>query len=184
VTRRAWFIVALGAVLALAGARVLISARSSTAAPRWLVPPGLYTHAEWEQVKARAVRRGLDPESLRFVIGGGMETQVSLFTVRTRAGRPCFLAISALKLSPTTCSLDKPVVLFRWADRDRRIVVAGFARRDVTSVAARDRLRWPVGVQLMDVGNAWGFVAGGEKPTVLTFRAGTRVVERVTVGSR
>jgi hypothetical protein len=184
VTRRAWFIVALGAVLALAGARVLISARSSTAAPRWLVPPGLYTHAEWEQLKARAVRRGLDPESLRFVIGGGRDTQVSLFTVRTRAGRPCFLAISALKLFPTTCSLDKPVVLFRLADRDGRIVVAGFARRDVTSVAVSSRRSEPVGMELMSLGNASGFVAGGETPTVLTIRAGTRVVERVTLGAR
>jgi hypothetical protein len=172
VTRRAWFIVALGAVLALAGARVLISARSSTAAPRWLVPPGLYPSAEWEQVKARAVRRGLDPESLRFVIGGGRDTQVSLFT------------ISALKLFPTTCSLDKPVVLFRLADRDGRIVVAGFARRDVTSVAVSSRRSEPMGMELMSLGNASGFVAGGETPTVLTVRAGTRVVERVTLGAR
>jgi hypothetical protein len=31
---------------------------------------------------------------------------------------------------------------------------------------------------------ASGFVAGGETPTVLTVRAGTRVVERVTLGAR
>ena len=115
VTRRAWLILAVGAVLAASLGGVALANRGSSATFAPTASWNMFPPAQWDALKARAAAKGLDPATLHvvgatsrhggepllavphgFVFAGGQSGAATTYIARNRAGR----VVARIRVAP------------------------------------------------------------------------------------
>jgi hypothetical protein len=203
VTRRAWLILAVGAVLAASLGGVALANRGSSATFAPTASWNMFPPAQWDALKARAAAKGLDPATLHVVGATSRHGGEPLALVAgTKGARTCFMPVVGDALGAPICRLAKPLTLFAFADtfvqtgsrgRPARklpaVEILGLARADIASVVGRstvDGRPWSAGEPLLAVPHGFVF-AGGQSGAATTYiarnRAG-RVVARIRVAPR
>jgi hypothetical protein len=199
VTRRAWIILLLGAVLSASLGTFAFAARGETDAVEPSASWGAFTTAGWETVKKRVAHRGFTPASIRVVsaTGGRQEGDVlALLAASRSSGSTCFIPVHGLTLKASVCHLAKPVTVFSARghftevapDGQRRSVatteIVGLVRSTVTSIAVgRTTLGRPntQGQPLLEAPGAFVFGGGfrGASVTLVARDASGHVVTRL-----
>ncbi len=204
VTRRAWLMLAVGAVLVASLEGFALANRGSSAT---LTPTtaswNMFPRAQWDALTARAAANGLDPTSLHVVGATSRHGGEPLALLAgTKHGQTCFLPVAGGTLGAPICRLVKPLTLFAFADtfvqtnslgrpvrKVPAVEILGLARAGVESVVGRstvDGRPYSVGEPLLAVPHGFVF-AGGQSGRATTYiarnRAG-RVVARIRVAPR
>jgi hypothetical protein len=168
VTRRAWMLLAVGALLAASLGGFVLAKRGSSApfkaSPSW----GVFTPAQWGAVTAGIERRGFAASGIRVVEVAGVPRRrpFALVAATAASGRTCFVPVRGVALGPTVCRIAKPVVLWtqpaHWHGL-RVTNVLGLARHDVTGVSVDQLLsgRHSVGGLPLIAGPGLSTFAGG-----------------------
>lgn len=152
-----------GAVLSGGGASPTVI--ESSPSPSW----GLFSPAQWQTVEARVVRRGFEPDGIH-VVGGMMllpERKPLAFVAGTTGGRVCVVPVSGVRLGPTTCSVEKPIVLF--GPPEATMGMLGLVGRGGVGLSATDREGNVIGLPLIRVGAMLTFA--DTMPDAVTLRA-------------
>jgi len=186
-SRRIWMILAAdlaagaafgGAILAGGGSSPSVFQSSPSAS--W----GLFSPAQWQTVQTRFVRRGFEPAGLR-VVGGMMllpQRRPLALVAGTNKGRECVVPVRGVQLGPTTCDVDRPLVLF--GPRHATMGLLGLVGSGVVGVSATDRAGRVTGLPLIQVGAILTFAdtfAG--TVTLRAYGKGGRVLARVDLAA-
>jgi hypothetical protein len=170
--RRVWMILAadLAAGAVFAGAVLAGSGPSSTVFQPTSASWGLFSPAQWKTVQARVVRRGFEPVGIRIVGGVTLlpQRQPLAFVAGTTGGRVCIVPVEGARLGPTTCSVDKPIVLFRPPGTTQGMLL-GLVGHGVVGLSATDREGNVLGLPLVRVGAMLTFAA--DFPDAVSLRA-------------
>jgi hypothetical protein len=199
VTRRAWTILVVGALLSpsLGGFVLLDRGQASVLKP--LASGGMFTPAVWETVQQRVAQRGFTAASVRVLTSAGDPQSgkaVTLLGASRPSGANCFILARGNTLGASICRLAKPVTVFTARDHFYETGAAGqrhsfpatnvigLVRRDVASVVVTWKLSGQPNVQglpLFDVAGvrAFGFSFRGTAGTLMQRDAHGKTVSRV-----
>ncbi|MDX6442485.1 MAG: hypothetical protein QOE43_2214 [Gaiellaceae bacterium] len=203
-TRRAWTILVVGALLSVSLGGFVLLDRGQASVFKPLASGGVFTPAVWETVKQRIAQRGLNPASVSVLTSAG-DSQSAKALALLGAARPsganCFIVARGTTLGASICRLAKPVTVFTARDQFYEIGASGqghafpatdaigLIRRDVASVV----MRWKIsgrpnvqGLPLFDVpgGRAFGFTFRGRSGTLLVRDAQGKTVSRLDLAPR
>jgi len=184
VTRRAWMMAAVGALLAVSLGGVVLAKSGSPATFEASASWGVFTPAQWKVVRARVEDRGFTASSIHVVEGLQQHDRraLALVAATSARGRTCFVPVQGVTLAQTICRLTKPVVLFsvrdfwiqpagngRPAQRIPLTDLLGVARGDVAgiSIEAAHRVQ---GLSLIERGRVLTFAGGYAHASVLRAR--------------
>jgi hypothetical protein len=190
VTRRAWILVAAGALLVGAAGGFALANRGESAVFRPTASWNMFPPARWQLLRRQAGSRGFTSASVHVVAAESKADGTPLAILAGRkSGRTCFALVEGRSLGRTICRLRQPLVVFAFRDRfgsRPATEVLGLARGDVQSVASEGLLNgkpWVSGVALMRVPGAFVFSAGtsGRSSTYIGRDAAGRVLTQVHV---
>jgi hypothetical protein len=171
------------AAAAIFGGAVLAGGGSSPTFRPSSASWGVFSPAQWKTVQDRLVRRGFELVGIR-IVGGTVllpQRQPLAFVAGTTEGRVCVVPVAGAWLGPTTCSADKPIVLFGPAHKG---VLLGLVGRSVVGLSAVERDGRVLGLPLFRVGAMLTFA--DDVPGAVSLRASDsrgRVLARVDVGA-
>ena len=189
VTRRAWIMAAVGALLAASLGGFVLAKSGSPATFKASASWGVFTPAQWKVVSARVEERGFTASTIHVVEGLQQHDKraLALVAATSARGRTCFVPVQGVTLAETICRLTKPVVLFsardfwiqpagngRPAQRIPLTDVLGVARRDVAGISVEQLLdgrRLLQGVTLVEGAGMLTFAGGYAHASVLRARA-------------
>jgi hypothetical protein len=190
VTRRAWLLLVVGALLVGAFGGFALANRGESATFTPTASWNMFPPARWQAIRDRAGARGFSPETVRVVAAVTRQDGTPLALLAgQKSGRTCFVLVHGGAMEPAICKLAKPLVLFAFRDRwgGRRVVdVLGLASRRVQSVVQETTLQgkpWRSGVVLSPVPGAFAFGIGttGTQARFLGSTASGRVLTQVHV---
>jgi len=184
-TRRAWVILAVGALaVAASGAFAVVAGRSSPSfnpSASW----GAFTAPQWKLVRERVAHRGFEPTSAKVVSAAPMQNgrPFALVSATRKGGHTCFMAVRGVDVAAPVCRLTKPLLVLTMPDRydepasvtgPARSVpmteIIGLARRDVTGIVTSSTSagrKWVQGLPLLYVPGGWAFGGGYRDVTTL-----------------
>jgi hypothetical protein len=204
VTRRAWAILVVGALLAASLGGFVLLDRGQASGFKPLASGGVFTSTVWETVKQRITKRGFNPVSIQVLTSAGDSQNGKALTLLGAArpsGANCFIVARGTTLGASICLLAKPVTVFSARDQFYEIGASGqghsfpatdaigLIRRDVGSVV----MRWKIsgrpnvqGLPLFDVsgGRAFGFTFRGRSGTLLVRDSHGKTVSRLDLAPR
>jgi hypothetical protein len=191
-TRRAWILLALGIVAAVATAGAFAGVGRPWVMSKPLPGWGVFTPAEWKTVSLRLERRGFDAASIRLVATTDTTKHrpFGLLAGRSRTGTTCVTPVRGTTLGTTVCKLSKPLVLFTapliWNIPGTPVVhatgVLGIARHDVAGIVVRDQDLQTSGVTLVQTGRLTTFAAGyRDLSSLRAFDAKNRTLARLVL---
>ena len=176
-TRRAWTILVVGALLSASLGGFVLFDRGQASVFKPLASGGVFTPAVWETVKQRVGQRGFIAASIRVLTSAGDPqggNALTLLGASRPSGANCFILARGRTLGASICRLAKPVTVFTARDQFYELGAAGrrhsvpatdaigLIRRDVASVV----MSWKIsgrpnlqGLPLFDVSGvrAFGF---------------------------
>lgn len=196
-TRRAWTMLALGLVVAVAVGVGFGRSGKPQCCSKPLASWGIFTAAQWSSLTGTIARRGFDGSSVRVVSSAALANgrSFALLAATSRTGATCVVSVTGDALGPTMCRLSKPLLLFTapdaWAvpatpgvsaHTVHATAVLGLVRPDVTAVVARDHRGNATGVALVAAGRMGAFAGSYADITSLrAYGAHGRVLMRVTL---
>lgn len=157
-------LVLLGVVAVAATGGISYAALRSAPAPQRPLPHwGLYSDAQWDGLATAFERRGYVHGSVELVTGTSTTPDgkhpFALLSARSRSGGRCFAAARGSVLGPVTCTLGKPLTVYRF-----RGTVLALASPRVRSVTATSGGR-TANVELPAIGGGLhAFNIGGPAP--------------------
>jgi hypothetical protein len=139
VTRRAWILLAVGALLAASVGGFVVAKRGSSAPFKASASWGVFTAAQWAVVTEGVERRGFSASGIHVVEAAGVARRRPFALVAATAadGRTCFVPVRGVALGSTVCRSAKPVVIWMEPAHWHGVPVTnvlGLARRDVTGL--------------------------------------------------
>jgi hypothetical protein len=199
VTRRAWAILIVGALLSASLGGFVLFDRGQASVFKPTASGGVFTTAAWERVKRRVAQRGFNAASIRVVTSAGDSQRgkaLTLLGASRPSGANCFVVARGTTLGASICRLAKPVTVFTARDQFDEIGAAGLRhavpatdaigliRRDVASVVMSWRILGRPNVQglpLFDVAGVrvFGFTFRGTSGTLLVRDAHGKTVSRL-----
>jgi hypothetical protein len=204
VTRRAWTILVVGALLSASLGGFVLLDRGQASVFKPLASGGVFTPAVWDTVKQRVAQRGFNPASISVLTSAGdsqSRTALTLLGAARPSGANCFIVARGTTLGASICRLAKPVTVFTARDQFYEIGASGqrhafpateaigLIRRDVASVA----MSWKIsgrpnlqGLPLFEVSRvrAFGFSFRGTSGTLLVRDARGKTVSRLDLAPR
>jgi len=204
VTRRAWTILVVGALLSASLGGFVLLDRGQASGFKPLASGGVFTPAVWETVKQRVAQRGFTAASIRVLTTAGDPQSgkaLTLLGASRPSGANCFILARGRTLGASICRLAKPVTVFTARDHfyelgaagQRHVISAtdaiGLVRRDVASVV----MSWKIsgrpnlqGLPLFEVSGvrAFGFGFRGTSGTLLVRDAHGKTVSRLDLAPR
>jgi hypothetical protein len=199
VTRRAWTILVVGALLSASLGGFVLLDRGQASVFKPLASGGVFTSAVWETVKQRVAQRGFNAASVRVLTSAGDSQSgkaLTLLGASRPSGAHCFIVARGRTLGASICRLAKPVTVFTARDQFYELGAAGqrhsfpatdaigLIRRDVASVV----MSWKIsgrpnvqGLPLFGVSGvrAFGFSFRGTSGTLIERDAHGKTVSRV-----
>jgi hypothetical protein len=204
VTRRAWTILVVGALLSASLGGFVLFDRGQASVFKPLASGGVFSSSVWETVKQRLAQRGFSAASIRVLTSAGDSQRgkaLTLLGASRPSGANCFIVARGTTLGASICRLAKPVTVFTARDQFSQLGAAGqrhsvpatdaigLIRRDVASVA----MSWKIsgrlslqGLPLFDVAGvrAFGFSFRGTSGTLLERDAQGKTVSRLDLAPR
>jgi hypothetical protein len=204
VTRRAWTILVVGALLSASLGGFVLFDRGQASVLKPLASGGMFTPAVWEAVMQRVAHRGFNTPSIRVLTSAGDPRSgkaLTLLGASRPSGAHCFIVARGTTLGASICRLAKPVTVFTARDRfselgaagERHSVPAtdaiGLIRLDVASVV----MSWKIsgrpnlqGLPLFEVSGvrAFGFSFRGTSGTLIARDAHGKTVSRLDLSPR
>jgi hypothetical protein len=197
VTRRAWMMAAVGALLAATLGGFVVTRSGSSAPFKPLASWGAFTPAQWKSLSARLEKRGFTASSIHVVESVQNDRHMlTLVAATTARGHTCFVPVHGVTLAQSICHMTKPVVLYTapdyWlqptafgkpAHRIPLTDVLGVARRDIAGISVEQLLeghRSVQGLPLIENGGVLTFAGSFADLSVLRARnADGRVLFRL-----
>ncbi len=203
-TRRAWTILLVGALLSASLGGFVLFDRGEASVFKPLASGGVFTPAVWETVKQRVAQRGFNTASIRVLTSAGDPQSgkaVTLLGASRPSGANCFILARGTTLGASICRLAKPVTVFTARDQFYELGASGqrhafpatdaigLIRRDVASVV----MSWKIsgrpnvqGLPLFEVSGvrAFGFSFRGTSGALVVRDPHGKTVSRVDLSSR
>jgi hypothetical protein len=204
VTRRAWAILVVGALLSTALGGFVLFDRGHASVFKPLASGGVFSSAVWERVKQRVAQRGFSPASIRVLTSAGgpqSRNTLTLLGASRPSGANCFIVARGATLGASVCRLAKPVTIFTARDHFYEIGALGqghafpatdaigLIRHEVGSVVMSWKISGRANVQglpLFEVSGvrAFGFSFRGRSGTLLVRDAHGKTVSRLYLAPR
>jgi hypothetical protein len=204
VTRRAWTILVVGALLSASLGGFVLFDRGEASVFKASPSGGVFPSAVWETVKQRVAQRGFNAASVRVLTSAGDSQSgkaLTLLGASRPSGAHCFIVARGTTLGVSICRLAKPVTVFTARDQFYELSAAGqrhsfpatdaigLIRLDVASVVLSRKISGRPNVQglpLFDVAgvHAFGFSFRGTSGTSIQRDAHGKTVSRLDLSPR